>query len=227
MPNKVTLPEIFGAFLDTVRDEVWTAMPATVTAVYPDRQTVDCKPAIKNPLFADDGTPTFEELPGLSDIPLGVLRGGGFFVWIPVIPGDSVILLFSKLSMDTWRSGSGEGPVAPSWVGKLGFGSAIAVPLVAPDASFFTDIATDPLKIIIGKDGSPAQVKLSATDIELGGSTDAVALASKVDALFQAIATCVIVPTDGGAAIKAAVVAALAALATPGTTASLIVKAGT
>lgn len=227
MPYSRTVAEVLNAHGDTIKDEIRKVLPATVTAVNPALQTVDVIVGVQNPLFDEYGNVSYEVLPALSNVPLACLRGGGFFVWLPVIPGDTVLLVFSDLSLDTWRVGTGATAVEPGWAGKHTADSPIAIPIIVPDAKVSLGPSADPTKLIVGKDGSAAQIKVSATDIELGAlATDAVALASKVDAIFTAIATATPVAGDGGAAIIAAVADALAALTPPGSTASLLVKSG-
>ncbi len=189
MPFERTLAEVFGAHGDALRDEIRVMLPATVTAIHATTQTVDVKIAIKNPLADQYGEVSFEEMPGLSDVPLGIIRGGGFFVWVPVAIGDSVMLIFSDLSWDTWRSGvTGSGPIEPGWVGKHTFDSPVAIPCVSPDIGKLVDPATAGSKVVIGKDGSQAQIRISDTEIDLGKTaTDAIALASKIDALITVL----------------------------------------
>jgi hypothetical protein len=187
MPLPRSQAEIFGQALDVAKNEIRKCATATVTAVYPSRQTVDVQLCVNNPVFDELGNTFTEPAPSLSDVPLGVLRGGSFFVWMPVAVGDSVIILFSDLSTDVWRAGDGTAQ-DPGWVGKHTMDSPFAIPMCAPDAKFFADPANAPTKLIIGKDGSPAQIRLSATDIELGNAvTDAVALAAKIDNINNAL----------------------------------------
>lgn len=181
IPYERSLAEVLSAHADTIRDEVRKCIPATVTAVHPGRQTVDVQVAIRNPLTDEYGAVTFEGAPSFSEVPLGMSMGGGFFVWLPVAVGDSVWLMFSDLSMDTWLEGAGDQPVAPGWVGKHTADSPVAIPIVKVKSKVFADPNNDPNKVIIGKDGSQAQIRLSATEIELGATHgDAVGLDSKI-----------------------------------------------
>lgn len=174
------MAEIFGAHLDVTKNEIRKVATGTITAVHADRQTVDVQLAVNNPVFDELGNVFTEAAPSLSDVPLGVMRGGGFFVWLPVAVGDSVLVLFSDLSCDAWRAGDGTAQ-DPGWVGKHTYDSPFAIPCVAPDAKMFADPNAASGKVIIGKDGSQAQIRVGATDIELGAAaTDAVALASLV-----------------------------------------------
>lgn len=224
MPLPRSLAEIFGAHADAIKHDIFKCVPATVTAVYPARQTVDVQIAINNVVFDDLGQPLSEPAPGISDVPLGVMRGGGFFVWVPVQVNDSVLLIFSDLSTDVWRSGDGS-PQDPGFCGKHTLDSPFAIPMVAPDAKFFSSPGADPNKLILGKDGSTAQIRLSSTDIELGApASDHVALASKVDLFIQTVMNWIPVPNDGGAALKSALTGA--GFTPASTTASPLVKTG-
>lgn len=201
MPLSRSTPEILGLYADALRADIKKVLPATVTAVHADRQTVDVQIAINLPLFTDLGDVVTEPAPSISDVPCGVLRGGGFFVWVPLAVGDSVLLVFSDLSCDTWRSGEGQ-PQDPGFMGLHTMDSAFAIPMVGYDSKFFSDPANAPTKLIIGKDGSAAQIRLSDTDIELGNAvTDTVALATLVKGELQKIATAfsTFIPGSGGA----------------------------
>ena len=209
MPLERSLEGVLGFHEDFVKNEIRKCLPATVTAVHTDRQTVDVQIAVNNPLFDDLGNAFTEPAPSLSDVPVGCLRGGGFFVWLPLAVGDSVLLVFSDLSADTWRSGDGTAQ-DPGFMGKHTIDSAFALPMFSPDSKFFADPNAAPSKIIIGKDGSAAQIRLSATDIELGSSaTDAVGLASKIDLAVSAIVSAFNNHTHLVAAFRIALVAPL------------------
>jgi hypothetical protein len=202
MPIERSPAEYLAAQMDATKNEIRKVAVGTVTGVYPDRQTVDVQLAVNNPIFDEIGNVYSEAAPSISDIPLGVMRGGGMFVWMPVAVGDSVLVLFTDLSTDTWRDSQTTQSVDPGFVGKHTMDSAFAIPCCAPDASFFADPNNDPAKIIIGKDGSAAQIRISPTDIELGNAvTDAVALASLVNTELGKISTALsslVAPSGGG-----------------------------
>ncbi len=205
MPTPRSLSEVLAAHGVALKNDIRKAIPATVTAVHLDRQTVDLQVAINNPLNDDLGNIITEPAPSISDVPWGVVRGGGFMVWVPPTVGDSALLIFSDLSADTWRAGNGT-PQDPGFVGKHTLDSPFAVPMFAPDASMFADPAATSAagKVIIGKDGSAAQIRISATDIELGNNaTAALALSTLIDSFITAVNSWTPVPNDGGAALKA------------------------
>jgi len=194
MPHERTLSEILLNFGDQLKNDLKKCVPATVTAVYPSRQTVDVVVATLGVVFDELGTAIQEPPVSFSDVPLGCLRGGGFVVWLPVTVGDGVLLVFSDLSADSWRSGNGQ-PTPPGWVGKHTTDSPFALPMFQYDSAMFASPGSDPSKIIIGKDGGTAQIKISASDIELGGSSAAVALSTKIDSLINLLVATPYTPT--------------------------------
>jgi hypothetical protein len=195
MPIPRTLPEILGAHADVLKSDIRKCIPATVTAVNAAKMTVDVQVAVNDVLFDPLGNAYSVAAPTIADVPLGVARGGKFFVWVPVSVGDSVLLIFSDLSADSWRLASSaptEG-VDPVFLGRHTLDSAFAIPMFAPDSQAFADPALDPTKIIIGRDGGP-EIKVSTAGIELGAAgatppSDYVALASKVETELNAIAS--------------------------------------
>lgn len=222
MPLERSHAEILGAYADAIKHDIRKCLPATITAVHADRQTVDVQIAVNALLFDPLGNPFSEPAPSLADVPLGVMRGGGFLVWVPVAVGDSVLLVFSDLSTDTWRAGDGTAR-DPGWAGRHTCDSPFALPCVAPDAKFLASPNADPGKVIIGKDGGTAQIRISASDIELGAPAgDFVALASKVATELGKISTALTsIVTSCPAGVGTGTVTY-----TPGAVASTLVKCG-
>ena len=196
MPHERTLSEVLLNFGDQLKNDMKKCCPATVTAVHPSTtadyagQTVDVQVATLNVVFDELGTAIQEPPISFANVPLGGLRGGGFLVWLPVTVGDSVLLIFSDLSADSWRAGDGSSQ-PPGFVGKHTTDSPFALPMFAPDAKVFSSPGANPGNLIIGKDGSSQQIQIDGSHINLGGPTpaDFVALASKVTANLNAIVT--------------------------------------
>ena len=168
MPHERTLSEVLLNFGDQLKNDLKKCVPATVTAVYPSRQTVDVVVATLGVVFDELGTAIQEPPVSFSDVPLGCLRGGGFVVWLPVAVGDGVLLVFSDLSADTWRSGDGN-PVAPGWCGKHTTDSPFALPMFQYDQKMFASPGANPGNLIIGKDGSPQQIQNRRQPHQPGG----------------------------------------------------------
>ena len=196
MPHERTLSEVLLNFGDQLKNDVKKCCPATVTAVHPSTtadyagQTVDVQVATLNVVFDELGTAIQEPPISFANVPLGCLRGGGFLVWLPVTVGDSVLLIFSDLSADSWRAGDGSSQ-PPGFVGKHTTDSPFALPMFAPDAKVFSSPGANPGNLIIGKDGSSQQIQIDGSHINLGGPTpaDFVALASKVLSALSTLKT--------------------------------------
>ena len=137
MPHERTLSEVLLNFGDQLKNDMKKCCPATVTAVHPSTtadyagQTVDVQVATLNVVFDELGTAIQEPPISFANVPLGCLRGGGFLVWLPVTVGDSVLLIFSDLSADSWRAGDGSSQ-PPGFVGKHTTDSALRPADVRP-----------------------------------------------------------------------------------------------
>ncbi len=185
MPLPRSHAEILGAHRDALLNEMRKCIPATVTAVNASAQTVDVQVAVSNVVFDEFGNGYEEPAPSITNVPLGFARGGGFMVWVPVAVGDSVLLVFSDLSTDRWRAGDGT-PQPPGFAGKHTLDSPFAIPCCAPDKKALHDPGTD--EVIIGQDSGQAQIRISASDIELGvGATAAVALCTLIDSFINVV----------------------------------------
>ena len=202
---------------------------ATVTAVHPERQTVDVQLCQASPIFNELGDAFFEPAPGISDVPLATLRGNGMLLWMPVAVGDSVLLLFCDLSCDVWRAGDGT-PQAPGALSYHSYDSAFALPMIAPDAKALASPGADPTKIIIGTDSGPEQIKIGPGEIALGATAgDFVALASLVQTelgkISTALGSLVVTATDTVTSAAVTGTAVASSPYVPGSVASSLIKA--
>lgn len=209
---------------------MYVARPGKVTAYDPLTNTAVVQPMIKHALYKGDGERVYEELPEIPFVPVLFPRASGYAITLPVATGDYVLLVFCDVSLAEWREG---GDVSePVDARRHSIGWPVAVPGFFPDVAPLSpnplDVAARLAGMCMGADGGEDQVRFRGGKIELGHDAvtgqalDSMALASKVDALMNAIVNAVIVPNDGGAAIKAAVVAAKALMG--GSVASPLVK---
>ena len=166
------------------------AGPGRVKKYDAQTRTVDIEPMIVPPLpegtDEDDGDED-APLPVLMNVPVMFPRAGGVEITLPVQAGDTMLIVWTDWDLGRWRaSGDKRRPISTA---KHGVSGAVAIPGLYPS------------------NASPAgfSVALTASAMEVGGNTDAAALASKVDALFDAFVNAVPSPTDGGEAIQAAV----------------------
>lgn len=166
------------------------AGPGRVKKYDAQTRTVDIEPMIVPPLpegtDEDDGDED-APLPVLMNVPVMFPRAGGVEITLPVQAGDTMLIVWTDWDLGRWRaSGDKRRPISTA---KHGVSGAVAIPGLYPS------------------NASPAgfSVALTTSAMEVGGNTDAAALASKVDALFDAFVNAAPSPTDGGAAIQAAV----------------------
>jgi Phage protein Gp138 N-terminal domain len=186
MPVTRNTGEILHAERDATLEGIRKIAVGRVTRV--NGQRCDIQLSVNTPLVDEFGQVTFEAAPVLGDVPIGTIRGGGYLIWVPVAAGDSVLVVFTDLSTDTWRASDGSKPVSPGFVGRHTADSCFAIPMIAPDSQALS--SADSTKLIIGKDGSSALIKISASEIDLGANaTDAVGLAHVIDTAVSTIIT--------------------------------------
>lgn len=147
------------------------AGPGRVKKYDAQARTVDIEPMIVPPLpegtDEDDGDQD-APLPVLMSVPVMFPRAGGVEITLPVQAGDTMLIVWTDWDLGRWRaSGDKRRPISTA---KHGVSGAVAIPGLYPS------------------NASPAgfSVALTASAMEVGGNTDAAALASKVDALIDA-----------------------------------------
>ncbi len=212
-----TLAEVIRAALDSRLLDLHTALPGRVVSYDSDAQTADIRPMVRRALRDEDGEKVLEDLPVVPKVPVQWPRGGGFFLSMPLAEGDSGLLVFSERSIDRWRS-TGEA-ADPGDQRTHGLSGAVFIPGVFPSAGALEDASGT--VVVLGRDGTAAaQIRVTSTEIQLGGAAAAIARADRVEAeltaLKNAISGAGVSAGDGGAAFKAAILAALAAW--PGST---------
>ncbi len=94
-----------------------TAIPGVVVAVSADGTTCDVQPAV-NMAQTLDGQTTGIPMPVVRGVPLMVYGSTslGFFVCVPVQPGDDGLLVVCDRAIDNWQGGEGVAmaPLGPS-----------------------------------------------------------------------------------------------------------------
>ncbi len=219
------LPEILEASNRTLMARIHTSIPAEVVAYDPATNTIDAKIAVKDFVFDGDGERKYDDAIVFPSVLVMWPRAGGMVVRLPLVPGDTVNLLFAERSLAEWRTtGQTSEPLDSA---RLSNGYPVAMPGLSPDVSPLSPldiVEVEAGAMIVGEDGGAAQMIIGGTvpGVRFGKlAVSPVALSAKVDALFAALAGAVIVAGDGGASLKAALVTAL--VASP-TTASALVK---
>jgi hypothetical protein len=199
-----------------------SSLPARVTRVDLAAGVVDAVPLIMDVIDDGAGGRRAVAFPVVTNVPIQVANGGGFRITFPWAVGDVCTLVFADRSIDVWLA-KGGGPVDPidPRAHALSDG-VVAIPSTNPSAPWTIDAAA----MTLGKEGG-LQIKIANGEIDLGAATDFVALATAVGTQLTALKTAingwVVVPGDGGGALKAALTTLFAAW--PSSVAATKVKA--
>lgn len=227
MPGReVSLGEAIQAVCRSKLARVRTAVPGRVVSYDDTKQCADVEVLVNDFFWSEDspGAPVYEELPVLPNVLVRWPRAGGYVFTMPLGPGDFVWITFSERSLGEFRT-KGE-KVNPRDLQRHG-DWATCTPGCYPDSTPLAsgDASARAAGLVIGKDGAETQIRISPTEIKIGATaSDFVALSSKVDALFNQLKTdfssWAVVANDGGAALKAKLVAGFLTL-TPNTGATV------
>lgn len=174
-----SLSEVIRDALDARLVDVHTATIGQIVTYDPITQTANVRLVTKRALAREDGEIEHEEPPVLPSVPVSWPRAGGFFLHMPVLPGDSCLLVFCEDSNAMWRE-TGAAGMVPGDVRRHSYSSAVAIMGVAPSLSPLLDPplpAMDPTEAVLG--GGVYRVGAKATAVP-------VALAPLVDAFITA-----------------------------------------
>jgi hypothetical protein len=180
----LSLREVLEKAVDSSARALRVAMPARVEKYDAGRQSVDVKPLVQDWYEDEQGARRSVSIPVISQVPVVFPGAGGFRLTFPIQSGDTVLLVFTDRSIDKWLHAGGE--VDPVDIRMHQLSDAVAIPGLHPFTSSWTSASTS--AATLGRDDGP-QISLTAEAIELGGNSDAVALASKVLSALGGIVT--------------------------------------
>lgn len=178
--TEASLADLLSEVLQTFREEIHVALPGVVKSYNAATQTADIQPQIKRALRKRDGSIVTEDLPILPSVPVGALRAGGFFFHMPVTTGDHVLVIFCERDINEWRRlGSN---VDPADLRTHSLSGAVAIPMLEDARAPISGLGGTGIEF-----GHASNViTVTSAQMQVGGNTDAAALASKVDALAAA-----------------------------------------
>jgi hypothetical protein len=167
---------------------VFTALPGTVHAYHAATQTADIKLGVKRVTEdLDTDKRDAEDYPIVPDVPICFPRGGGFSVVFPIAVGDGVLVVCLAQSHAEFRE-TGQ-TSTPRDMRRLHLAHSVAIPFEMRVARELSQMPNESA-VCIGTDGADAQIQVSATDIKLGdASTDYIALAKKIETMFNFLVT--------------------------------------
>ena len=198
--NQTPKPEtVLRRAIASALRQVRVALPGRIEAYDAARCEADVLPLVMEAQGQADGSVATVPLTVVPHCPVLFVGGGGARLTFPVKRGDFCLLLFSSSSLDRWQAFCTGDPVDPKddrhhhisdGIALVGLESAHTV---APAHASATVLEGDDVRI---------------------GDASAVALSKNADVstLVNVLKTWVTAPGDGGAALKAAVIAAFPSL---------------
>lgn len=224
-----TLYDALDKFVNSRLASIHTALPAKVLSYDKTKKVCSVKPLLKKELESG----VFVEYPVIDNVPVMFQQTTKAIISLPIKVNDTVLLIFSERSIDDWKTKGGI--VEPEDPRKFDISDAIAIPGLFPKSQ---GVAADEDDILIEHTAGNVKIK-SSGDVILNAGTKGVARlddqiksTSVEDSAFWAFilafSTWVVVPGDGGGALKAALTAAGFPTSLTGkiTAASSTVKAG-
>lgn len=228
MPTRSpTLAEVLDTWRDGIMRDTRVSFPAQVTRYDSVTQLCDVKPLIQDHFEDEDDSFTSISLPIITNVPVCWPRGGGFAMTMPLAVGDTVGVLVQDRSIDQWLEQGGE--QSPTDERRHALKDAIAIPGLHDKTKPVPSVPTTGM--MFGKDAGP-RVKVTASDIQLGGTDETVACAGKVATelnriwtAFQAhVHTVSVANVQSGSSTLAATVGAAGGSQTANSVASSLVK---
>lgn len=202
-----TLDDVIEEAISRFVTDLHTAIPAKILDYDATTQTCTAQPLIKRASVGEDGERVVELLPPVNHAPVLCIGGNGFAMTFPLTAGDTVLLICSMLSIAKWMSVGQSDPVDPDDDEQFDLTDAIVIPGVRNIANALSTSPTDGMTI--GRDGGTANIKITATEIQAGG-TDELAKKSDNARIIYAITNAAVGGADGGATYKTNMIALLA-----------------
>lgn len=244
-----TLAEVITEALEHRLADVQVATVCRVKTYDPALQVADLIPVVRRPVRDEDGDIVdSEDLCVLPNVPVLWPRAGGFFLTMPLLPGDHVLAVFSHDSFAMWReSGS---VTDPGDLRRHSLANAVCFAGIFPTASPLSPtplaLAARAAGLVLGKDGAPQQIQINPTGIKLGalavspvalavpllvyvtalaaadtaGAASDTAIGSALTAIQAALAALVAIPANGAASAAVTASGTAVTTATTATTAS-------
>jgi hypothetical protein len=165
MSRNPSLAEVVNLATETALEGIYISLPGRVTRYNAATQEVDVQPIPRVRYTAESGEAIVEDLPVVPSAPVIFPGGGGFTVTFPISVGDTVLLVFSGVSLDKWLHANTDDSLDPETHARHSFADAVAIPGLKNFRRPRTSAPTDHVRI--GTDGATAQ------GVGLGENADA------------------------------------------------------
>lgn len=155
--------------------DLHVSCPARVESYDATTQKASVKPLLKARVTDETEERVALSRPVITNVPVAFPGGGGFHCTFPLAAGDTVLLVFSDQSLDKWLSAGGE--VDPGDEAIHAPSDAFCIPCVRPFNNPRASASSSDM--VMGADTAAArQIKITSSNIQLGGSANFVALAT-------------------------------------------------
>lgn len=165
--------ESLRAFIDRQMLDYRTAIPCVVVSAAADGTTVDVQPAVSLQQRID-GARRPVALPILRGVPVAVSGSStlGYFVCVPMAPGDDGLLIVCDRALDSWQYGSGvQMPPDAQTPRHHDLTDAVFVPGLSRRSNAIPGYPTDALEL--RNRAGTVKMRLTDAGIEFTGSVTA------------------------------------------------------
>lgn len=140
--NREPIDSAFDKIVNGFLTQIHTAIPAQITSVDLDKQTVSVQPTIR---FKYKNSENSELRPIISDVRMVTIGYGNFVICGEPKIGDYVLVLFTERAIGNWLSQGGI--VDPESRRKFDLSDAVAIPTLRPDPDLVIGVESDCLSI--------------------------------------------------------------------------------
>lgn len=102
------IAEVIRRAIDARLADVHIGMPARVTFYDATKMSVTAQPLVLRGFLDEDESRQAELLPEVTEVPVIFPGSGGVRIKFPIVPGDTVWLQISSVSLDRWLEIGGE-----------------------------------------------------------------------------------------------------------------------
>lgn len=184
-----TLAETMRRAIEGAGLDLHVALPAVVERYDAATQRADLRPATPRILPGadeDEDPDVLETLPVLPAVPVLWPRGGGYYLHMPIAPGDSVLVVVCEQDLSAWLR-TGDPEADPGNPRRHDLSGAVCIPGLFPRAAALPSGEAGDDGARLASEGGPA-LRMRPSTVDCGGD-QALVRWSQLDAHLSAIAT--------------------------------------
>ena len=164
--DEVTLVSLIKQHIDDNLEQLHTSLPGRIESYDAATQKANVKPLLKVPNLDENGETSYLSIPVITDVPVVFPGANGFRCTFPMTKGDTVLIMFSESSLDSWLSTGKESE--PNAGTRHDISDAFILPGLNPFSSPLSNAPTTTMSL--GAD-SGVTIEFSETAIKIGSGT--------------------------------------------------------